>query len=256
MRIGEMTTISLCRHVRLPAWIMRLRRNHVAAQERKRFAGLTTRQVFTAVYQEGGFGGSQFQNAALCSGSGSHQPDIVEPYVKALEQVLLSLPKKPNAVDLGCGDFAIASRLRRLCDNYIACDIVESVIKRNKQDYRDAAVDFRVLDMIEDELPDGDIVFIRQVFQHLSNRQIGTIIAKVKDKYRYLVLTEHLPGSEKFVHNLDKPVGPDIRLFLKSGGSGVVLTSPPFSLQVIEDITLCEARQFGGLIRTTLYRLK
>jgi len=240
----------------VPAWIMKLRRNYLTVKERRRFAGLSTQEVFTRVYTEGAFGGSRHPDAIFSSGSGSRDPGIVDTYVEAVRGFLTSLGERPNVVDLGCGDFSVGSRVRYLCDNYIACDIVESLIEWNRQRYKNERVDFRILNIIEEDLPDGDIVFIRQVLQHLSNDQILKIISKLPSKYKYLVLTEHLPSSEMFIHNVDKPVGPDIRLFLGARGSGVILTSPPFNLRVEEDTCLCEAFEFGGVIRTNLYRLK
>ena len=46
---------------------------------------------------------------------------------------LLSLPKKPDVVDLGCGDFVIGSKLRKFCNKYIAVDIVDELINFNKK---------------------------------------------------------------------------------------------------------------------------
>ena len=70
-------------------------------------------------------------------------------------------------------------------------------------------------------------------------------------KYRYLLLTEHLPLGT-FVHNVDKPSGPDIRLGFNSG---VVLTSAPFNLRVLDAKHVCDVAELGGTIRTTLYKL-
>jgi SAM-dependent methyltransferase len=170
-------------------------------------------------------------------------------------QFLASFDEKPNIVDLGCGNFYVGSKIRHLCDNYIACDIVQSLINWNVQQYCDLKVDFQVLDITKDELPDGDIVFIRQVFQHLSNNQIIKVMPKIALKYKYLVLTEHLPNSDNFVHNLDIPTGPDTRHSLPDGGSGVVLTSSPFNLKPINAYCLCEVSESEGILRTILYQM-
>ena len=69
----------------------------------------------------------------------------------------------------------------------------------------------------KDELPQAEIVFIRQVLQHLSNREIKNALPQIALKYKYLVLTEHLPESQDFVHNLDKPTGANNRLGINSG---------------------------------------
>jgi hypothetical protein len=116
-------------------------------------------------------------------------------------------------------------------------------------------VDFKVLDITKDELPEGDLVFIRQVFQHLSNDQIIKVLPKIILKYKYLVLTEHLPKSTNFLHNLDMPTGPGTRNSLANGASGVVLTSSPFNLKPIKTDCLCDVSEDGGVLRTVFYQL-
>ena len=111
-------------------------------------------------------------NYKFYSGPGSHFPELVDNYISGVKKFLTSLPKKPNVVDLGCGDFSIGSKIRKLCDNYIAVDIFDELINFNKKKYADLNVDFRILDITCDELPSGDICFIRQVLQHLSNESI------------------------------------------------------------------------------------
>ena len=80
-------------------------------------------------------------------------------------------------------------QIRANCSNYVACDVVPDLIARNKQVFKELNVDFRVLDMSGEALPDGDIVFIRQVLQHLSNEHIGNVVNKIY-QFKYLILTE------------------------------------------------------------------
>ena len=189
-------------------------------------------------------------------GSGSHSPCITSTYISAIEIFLSSFDRKLDAVDLGCGDFTIGSKVRSFCGNYIACDVVEPLILRNKEKYKDVDVKFLNIDITTDDLPAGDVVFIRQVLQHLSNRQILSVIPKIQYKYKYLVLTEHLPLSNDFICNLDKSVGPHTRLVVGQNGSGVIITEAPFFLKIISSVVLCEVEEYGGLIRTNLYILQ
>ena len=83
--------------------------------------------------------------------------------------------------------------------------------------------------MIEDPLPDGDVCFVRQVLQHLSNDQILKILPKLA-AYKYVFVTEHIPTRTKsYTPNVDNPHGPDVRLYWNSG---VFLEQPPFSVPV------------------------
>ena len=109
-----------------------------------------------------------------------------------------------------------------------------------------------MLDITADALPEGDVVFVRQVFQHLSNAAIAKAMAKIIARYKYLVLTEHVPALAGFVPNADIATGAETRLMI---GSGVVLTNPPFNLRATAERTLCESSQFNGLIKTVVYTL-
>ena len=237
----------------LPDWLLALITKAIPYRFRDPFKNLSNQEIFSKIYREGYWDSSGPKK--YDSGSGSHQQHIVDVYLKAIEYFLASLNAKPKVVDLGCGNFSVGSKIRHLCDNYVACDIVQSVINWNTEQYCDLDVDFRILDITRDDLPPGDVVFVRQVFQHLSNDQIIQVIPKIVLKYKYLVLTEHLPASNDFLHNLDIPTGPDTRHSLPNGRSGVVLTSPPFNLKPIKTECLCEVSENEGILRTMLYQL-
>jgi SAM-dependent methyltransferase len=162
-------------------------------------------------------------------------------------------------LDLGCGDFRIGSRLVPLAGHYTAADIVATLIAHHQTHYHGPPVDFQVVDMIDGPLPDADVCFIRQVFQHLSNEQIAKVLPKLA-KFRWVIITEHLPSNDQTaVPNLDKVHGTDIRLMRNSG---VYLHLPPFSLPPEQLTTVLEAPGHGfdggiaepGVIRTLLYR--
>lgn len=237
----------------LPAPIAHFIRKH----RNREYNGLSLEAIFTKIYESGAWSRRytdepQFADEPFFSGSGSRFGDEVELYTGAIVRFLSSLSAKPDAVDLGCGDFAVGSRIRPFCRNYIACDVVRGVIEHNKQRFAALDVEFRALDMTGDELPDGDVAFIRQVLQHLSNAQISRFLARAS-KYKYLVVTEHLPDVPSFKANIDKPAGPGTRVGYPSG---VVLTSAPFDLRPKIERKLCRIKSFdGGVLVTTLYGL-
>jgi hypothetical protein len=237
----------------LPLYLRRARRDYLVRRQWKSFEKLPPKEAFQRVYQDGIWGVSPDPDDRFFSGSASHTPEFVAAYVAGVEKFLRTFPEKPDVVDLGCGDFAVGAQVRPLCATYIACDVVEPLITRNRERFASLDIDFRLLDISADPLPPGEVAFLRQVLQHLSNRQIQSTIAKIPGAYRYLVLTEHLPASETFVPNIDKPVGPQTRLDAGRSPSGVVLTEPPFNLTASRSRVLCEVRDYLGLIRTTLY---
>jgi SAM-dependent methyltransferase len=212
-----------------------------------KYKGMSEEQVFTHIYTQVEWGHNPKTGAQFYSGTGSHDANVVNPYVSAVTDFLSSLPHKPSVVDLGCGDFAVGSKIRHLCTNYVACDIVASLIKHNIEKYEDMRVDFRHVDITTEELPPGDVVFIRQVLQHLSNASIQNLVPSLKKRYKYIVLTEHICTRPNFQANLDKPTGPDTRLGLNSG---VVLTEPPFNLKCASQKVICQVKEDGGMIQS------
>ena len=125
-------------------------------------------------------------NTPTFSGDGSI-PEVVEPYVSSVRTFLSQRPPS-DVVEIGCGDFAVASRLIDLARTYTACDVVpELMFVRDN-------LTFRAIDAVTDPLPPGDLVIVRQVFQHLRNDQIQAILRKF-GRYRTWIISEHVSSS-------------------------------------------------------------
>jgi SAM-dependent methyltransferase len=243
----------------IPDSVLKLRRQYLARKNEKELQRCASaKDAFTRVYEAGYWGRSGEPGEKYYSGDGSHMGSSVAPYVSAACGFLQSFEEKPDVVDLGCGDFNVGSRIRPNCGKYIGVDVVEGLVKRNIEKYANENVDFRAIDITNEDLPKGDVVFIRQVLQHLSNSELEKVVAKLPASYRFIVLTEHLP-VDSFVPNLDKPRGFQVRLELEKAASGIILTEPPFNLKVARTTTLCEAFETlggrKGVIRTILYEL-
>jgi len=202
------------------------------------------KDVFSSIYRDKVWGGGGEFN----SGFGSHDPAVTEPYVAAISEFLGNLASKPVIVDLGCGDFAIGSQLVGLSQRYVGCDIVQELIEYNKKTFVSDNLTFQTVNIASDSLPTGDVAFIRQVLQHLSNAHISAILPKLK-QFQYLVVTEDLP-TVAFLPNRDKPTGAGTRGDWKSG---VVLDNPPFSLKCSSKRVLCSVIHGHRHIETTLF---
>lgn len=227
-----------------------LRGRYIMRKFNSAMRGKSVAEIFTGIYDSRLWGVSPVPGE-YSSGVGSHDSRIVEPYLASVSAYLRDMPSPPDVVDLGCGNFAVGSRLRDRANRYIACDIVADVIARNRERYASLDVDFRVLDMTKDGPPPGDVVTIRQVLQHLSNRDIGRVLERIRGQYGVLILTEGLPQATDFTPNIDIVTGPDTRLSI---GSGVDITQPPFQLPVTSSEVLCEVTLRKSRIRTTAYR--
>jgi len=111
----------------------------------------------------------------------------------------------------------VGSQVRGFCERYVACDVVPSLIEHNRARHAHLAVQFLALDLAKDELPPGDVAFVRQVLQHLSNEQIGKFVAHASQVYKHLVVTEYLPSLDDFKPNFDKLTGPGTRMGTTAG---------------------------------------
>jgi len=189
-------------------------------------------------------------NTDFYSGEGSHHPEIVNPYVDEVRSFLSSFERPLTVCDLGCGDFNVGEKLVACAEKYIAVDIVESLINRNKTLYKADNLEFQCLDIATDDLPKADCVLLRQVLQHLSNKEIQSIVEKLYD-YKYVILTEHLPEGE-FIANKDIISGQGIRLKKKSG---VDLLKAPFNFKVKSSTELLSITLKKGKIVTTLFEV-
>jgi len=240
----------------IPDFIFAYRQKIKIKKIRKKFLKMEKNDIFKEIYLKKLWSPESIKSSyKFYSGVGSYFPELTNDYINEIKKFLSSLPKKPDVVDLGCGDFVIGSKIREYCNNYIAVDIFDELIYFNKKKYKTLNVDFRVLDITAEELPEGEICFIRQVLQHLSNDSITDFIKAIKDKYKYLIITEHFPATNNFVANMDKPTGPDTRFYDKSA---VVLTDSPFNLKVIKDTDICETTSdsIEGVLKTKILQLK
>jgi len=206
-----------------------------------------TKDAMEQIYAMKLWGGSDFD---FYSGTGSHHPEIVDPYIGVVTSFLRSFEDPLVVCDLGCGDFNVGKELAEHTQKYIAIDIVAELIERNKKKFTNDKIEFHCLDIAEDELPSGDCAIVRQVLQHLSNAVIQRILPKLT-KFRYVIVTEHIPERD-FKANADIISGQGIRLKKQSG---VDLEAPPFNLKVKEQKKLHSVKFYGfdGLILTTLY---
>ena len=207
----------------VPTRLLTSYRRHRLARAERRARGMTAKEVFTDIYLNNRWGG---EPGTFSSGGGSAIGAIVAPYVTCIRKHLTELgADRLSVVDLGCGDFAVGRQLADECGRYIGVDVVEDLIRHNDSTYGTDRISFQCLDIIEDPLPPGDICFLRQVLQHLSNDQIRRILPKL-DRYRWTFVTEHQPSASQLDRpNLDKPHDGNIRIHQRSG---VYLDQPPF----------------------------
>lgn len=247
------TLVSIVKMV-TPAPLVRLVRAARRSWRDRSLGRKSAAEVFSEIDARGTWGG---RPGEFSSGSGTRNEGVVTPCVSVIERLADERGFRGKAfMDPGCGDFSVGRRLVHLCSRYTGVDVVPALLECNRAMFGDATTWFVKLDATRDDLPPGDVCFIRQVLQHLSNGQIRAILDKLS-RYRGVFITEHHPSPNPgIVPNLDKVHGGDIRLYRNAG---VYLDEPPFSLPAARLQLVLEVPGAGlggdvdqGMIRTYL----
>jgi len=171
--------------------------------------------VFDRVYKEKKWG----DKGGFFSGEGSLPKNTLN-YRNYVEKFIKENNIK-KVLDLGCGDFRVGKLINWNNAEYIGADVVKSLIYRNNKLYSNKKIKFIKKNIIVNKLPDADLCLIRQVLQHLSNKDIKKIIKKII-KYRYILVTDSISINPKKRLNLDIPRG-------RNRKYGLYLELPPFN---------------------------
>jgi len=99
-----------------------------------------------------------------------------------------------SMVDVACGDFSWMPLVLEELDpdfRYIGGDIVPELISRHRSAH--PGIEFMELDLVEGDLPACDLVFCRDVLQHLPVGDIKAALLNIsRSGARYLLATTHL----------------------------------------------------------------
>jgi SAM-dependent methyltransferase len=219
------------------------RRIWVLPKVRRTYGRLSIKDTFQRIYESKAWGDN---GDGYCSGNGS-QGEIVDRYCSQVIQVINDY-KVSSILDLGCGDFTVARRIIQATGvRYIGVDVVPELIEHHVRQFSAPFVSFVCADISHDALPDSELCIVRQVFQHLSNDEINLALRNIS-KFPMCLISEHTPVHPKSF-NRDKPHGPDIRLYYRSG---VYVERPPFFRTIVAswEIPLEE----NSVLRTVLVR--
>lgn len=210
--------------------------------------GLGLQATFEKIYHDGMWG--KPDGVTFWSGNGS-KPEFSAVYENFVVEFLERHTEIASMVDIGCGDFQVASRILSRLDRpvrYTGCDIVRPMIDHHQKTFGNDTIDFRVVNAVEEDPPQADLVFIRQVLQHLSNDQAQKILDRAKRLFKIGIVTESLPVPAKAA-NLDIKHGIATRIAL---GSGIYVNQPPFNLVVTDSFDV--PHSVNETIRTSVVR--
>lgn len=214
----------------IPALLLDRWKRYRFGLEQNAARGRPLDEVFNEIYERGTWRpvGS---DALYHSGPGS-TADMTAGYEAFVASFIDANPTINRIVDIGCGDFQVSQRiLARLQKpvTYVGCDIASLVVADNQARHGvEGRIEFRQLNVATDPLPPGDIVTIREVFQHLSNDTILAALANLRRTFKRAIVTEAVPISPS-KPNLDIVSGYRTRDGLNSG---VYLELAPFGLEI------------------------
>jgi hypothetical protein len=138
---------------------------------------------FSKFYRNNTFGGKDSR-----SGGGSDLIQTSE--IRREIPLLIKQLGIKTFLDAPCGDWFWMKFTQLGVDQYTGVDIVEPLIKKNQLQYGNASTTFLCLNLVEDPLPQSDLIFCRDCLVHLTFEDINKTIRNFKQsKSRYLLTT-------------------------------------------------------------------
>lgn len=138
---------------------------------------MSHKEDFTKIYDNNTWGGS----------GGGSSPEATVDYRKYLETFIKEKNIK-SVIDYGCGDWGFSNHIDWNGVEYIGMDCVDSVIKKNIQNFGSDKIKFKNSEIITD---DADLLIIKDVFQHWSNNEITEFLDDiiVFHSFKYILIT-------------------------------------------------------------------
>jgi hypothetical protein len=123
-----------------------------------------------------------------------------------------------SVTDAGCGDFHWFRELDVELDSYVGIEVVDALVRQNRERYGRADRRFVSLDVIRDPLPRADLILSRDCLVHLKTRQVLAALRNFRRSGSRYLLATTFTGPHA---NEDAPLG---------GWRPLNLERPPFAL--------------------------
>ena len=144
---------------------------------------MSLKETFQDVYQNWRFGG--WPESKSGAGSTMEETETIRQQIKQL----VKDKEIKSVVDFPCGDFNWMKDIVYSFESYTGCDIVPELISDN-QKYSNSIIKFQEADITQDEIPEADLLIVRDVIGHLSLEDGKKVINNIlKSKCKYLLIT-------------------------------------------------------------------
>lgn len=149
---------------------------------------MTDKQIFTEIYDTQGWGG---WNGV---GPGSTEEDGARPFLDYLQSFIDLHDDIKTVVDMGCGYGELLKNIKFPKDTkYLGLDIVESVIKFNKEHYVRDNFSFDTVEKLEDLATyHGDLLMLKDVIQHWTIDQILFAKKHIIPNFKYAIIVNNI----------------------------------------------------------------
>jgi SAM-dependent methyltransferase len=102
-----------------------------------------------------------------------------------------------SVLDVPCGDFNWMRKVNLNGIQYTGADVVDGLIANNSKQYNSESIKFVTLDIINDKLPDADLLLCRDCLVHFSFEDINKVLANLKrSNIEYLLTTSFTERKE------------------------------------------------------------
>jgi SAM-dependent methyltransferase len=155
------------------------------------------------------------------SGEGS-LPVHTRGYAAFIEGFIREIPIR-SVLDVGCGDWQFSRFINWGDCSYHGVDVVPAVIEANRKNFAKDNRSFDLYDGDFSQLPEADLLIIKDVLQHLSAPQIQAFLS-ILPRYPFALITNCINPTGS-TDNGDIPDG-EFRY--------LDLTLPPFNLKAEE----------------------
>lgn len=147
---------------------------------------MSATDVFSDVYERDLWNGG--------SGPGSAPENTVE-YRRFLQEFLDGFDYPVKVVDLGCGDWRIGELMDWSGVDYVGVDVVPEVIEANRRRDTPDNVSFVCLDALVDDLPEGDVLVVKDVLQHWPNADVVRLLDAAEERFTFTVVTNDVSSK-------------------------------------------------------------
>ena len=215
-----------------------------------RSRGKSKEEIFSDIYENNRWGGEPRRLLTQVAVRGPTSPGSI---YRLFASSFIPSGLSTSSIS-GGGDFEVAQQILSPELTYTGCDIVPGLVACNAEQFGTKRIEFRTLDVVTDPLPEGDLCIIRQVFQHLSNGDIATVLRKAKQYPLLAVTDEQVVGDNSESNDDIIPYHGTRRLF----GQGITMEALPFFGRVVILLEHSSGSKYSAIsdtyLRTVLIR--